>query len=163
MSVPFVKSPRGITDFESDGQRCPRSRPAQTGGQNMFRPEDNLEGYIARDALRQLYLLLLKGRVDGCSLLDFKSATGLSLFDADGCLREELPPITTFLQGLRGLLVSRIEAAVAARTYEVGLETSRAGSFDVRGAPDDLHPSRNRRGDPTPQDRTQGACDTARA
>lgn len=118
----------------------------QTGGQNMFRPEDNLESFYARDALRQLYLLIVNAKVEGCSLLTFESATGLSLLDIDGCLREELPPITTFLnrmlaltidlqnilfEAFEGLLVHRIEAAVAAGTYEIGLETLRAESFAV--------------------------------
>jgi hypothetical protein len=118
----------------------------QTGGQNMFRAEDNLESFYARDALRQLYVLLADGKVEGCSLLAFESATGLSLLDIDGCLREELPPITTFLnrmlaltidlqnilfEAFEGLLVNRIEAAVAAGTYEIGLETLRAESFSV--------------------------------
>jgi hypothetical protein len=40
----------------------------QTGGQGLFRPEDNLESHYARDALRQLYLLLVRGKVEGCSL-----------------------------------------------------------------------------------------------
>ena len=40
----------------------------QTGGQGLFRSEDNLESHYARDALRQLYLLLVTGRVAGCSL-----------------------------------------------------------------------------------------------
>ena len=31
----------------------------QTGGQGLFRPEDNLESHYARDALRQLYLLIV--------------------------------------------------------------------------------------------------------
>ncbi|MFM9973758.1 MAG: strawberry notch-like NTP hydrolase domain-containing protein, partial [Beijerinckiaceae bacterium] len=40
----------------------------QTGGQGLFRAEDNLESFYARDALRQLYLLLVRGKVEGCSL-----------------------------------------------------------------------------------------------
>ena len=40
----------------------------QTGGQGFFRPEDNLESPYARDALRQLYLLLFQGKIEGCSL-----------------------------------------------------------------------------------------------
>src|SRR3546814_7367784 len=55
----------------------------QTGGQNMFRPEDNLESFYARDALRQLYLLIVNAKVEGCSLLTFESATGLSLLDIE--------------------------------------------------------------------------------
>ena len=34
----------------------------QTGGQGLFRPEDNLESHYARDALRQLYVLLVRAR-----------------------------------------------------------------------------------------------------
>ncbi|CAM5593786.1 Strawberry notch helicase C domain-containing protein OS=Sphingobium scionense OX=1404341 GN=GGQ90_003986 PE=4 SV=1 [Sphingobium scionense] len=38
----------------------------QTGGQGLFRPEDNLESWYARDALRQLYRLIFSGKVEGC-------------------------------------------------------------------------------------------------
>ena len=69
----------------------------QTGGQGLFRPEDNLESYYARDALRQLYMMLIAGRVDGCSLSAFESATGLRLLTQEGDVRDELPPINTFL------------------------------------------------------------------
>src|SRR5690606_24927503 len=68
----------------------------QTGGQGLFRPEDNLESAYARDALRQLYQLIAKGKVEGCSLDAFEAATGLKLMDATG-LKDDLPPITTFL------------------------------------------------------------------
>ncbi|WP_218621784.1 strawberry notch C-terminal domain-containing protein, partial [Xanthomonas oryzae] len=53
----------------------------QTGGQGLFRPEDNLESHYARDALRQLYFLLVRGKVEGCSLQRFETATGLKLMD----------------------------------------------------------------------------------
>ena len=117
----------------------------QTGGQGLFRPEDNLESPYARDALRQLYLLLVRGKVDGCSLQAFEEATGLSLMDANG-LKDELPPITTFLnrllaltidlQGvlftaLEQLLNAKIEGAIASGVYDVGLETLQAESFIV--------------------------------
>ena len=117
----------------------------QTGGQNMFRPEDNLESDYARDALRQLYRLLYTGKLDGCSLDDFEAATGLSLSDSEG-LKDELPPITTFLNRMlaltialqeviftafEGLLVRRIEGAIASGVYEIGLETLQAESFVI--------------------------------
>ncbi|PIT04415.1 methylase [Bradyrhizobium nitroreducens] len=117
----------------------------QTGGQGLFRPEDNLESQYGRDALRQLYTLLVRGKVDGCSLERFQDATGLKLTDTNG-LRDELPPITTFLNRLLALtidlqnvlftafeqlLTARIEGAVASGTYDVGLETLRAESFVV--------------------------------
>jgi predicted RNA methylase len=46
----------------------------ETAGQGLFRPEDNLESPYARDALRQLYLLLARGKVEGCSLQRFEEA-----------------------------------------------------------------------------------------
>ncbi|GAA5265274.1 protein strawberry notch [Acidiphilium sp. MT5] len=117
----------------------------QTGGQGLFRPEDNLESHYARDALRQLYWLLVAGKVDGCSLQGFEQATGLKLTDSNG-IRDELPPITTFLNRLLALTIdmqnilftafeqllsARIEGAIASGTYDVGLETLTAESFVV--------------------------------
>ncbi|CAM5616166.1 putative RNA methylase [Aquamicrobium terrae] len=104
-----------------------------------------LESHYARDALRQLYLLLVRGKVEGCSLERFESATGLKLMDSNG-IKDDLPAITTFLnrllaltielQGIlftafEGLLTVRIEGAIASGTYDVGLETLRAESFAV--------------------------------
>jgi P-loop containing NTP hydrolase pore-1/C-terminal domain on Strawberry notch homologue len=117
----------------------------QTGGQGLFRPEDNLESPYARDALRQLYRRLYRGDVVGCSLGAFEDATGLSLTDDNG-LKDELPPITTFLNRLLALTIdmqavlfsafeelldARIEGAITAGVYDLGLETLRAESFRV--------------------------------
>ncbi|WP_426536584.1 strawberry notch-like NTP hydrolase domain-containing protein [Bradyrhizobium sp. McL0615] len=117
----------------------------QTGGQGLFRPEDNLESVYGRDALRQLYMLLVRGKVDGCSLEAFEDATGLKLVDANG-IKDDLPPITTFLNRLLALtiglqnvlftafeqlLIARVEGAIASGIYDVGLETLRAESFVV--------------------------------
>jgi predicted RNA methylase len=119
----------------------------QTGGQGLFRPEDNLESPYARDALRQLYHLLARGKVEGCSLQMFEEATGLSLMDANG-IKDELPPITTFLNRLLALTIdlqgilftafeqlvnARIEGAIACGAYDMGLETLKAESFVVTG------------------------------
>ena len=76
----------------------------QTGGQGLFRPEDNLESSYAHDALRQLYLLIVRGKIDGCSLHRFETATGLKLMDDNG-IKDELPPITTFLNRLLALTI----------------------------------------------------------
>ncbi|MGJ4927153.1 strawberry notch-like NTP hydrolase domain-containing protein [Bradyrhizobium sp. HKCCYLS2038] len=118
----------------------------QTGGQGLFRPEDNLESPHARDALRQFYGLLARGQVGSCSLQRFERATGLKLTDENG-LRDELPPITTFLNRLLALtielqnilftvfeqlLATRIEGAIASGTYDAGLETLRAESFVIK-------------------------------
>jgi len=117
----------------------------QTGGQGLFRPEDNLESDYARDALRQLYLLLVRGKVEGCSLQMFEDATGLKLTDDNG-IKDELPPITTFLNRLLALTIelqgilftafeqllnAKIEGAVASGVYDLGLETLQAESFVV--------------------------------
>ncbi|WP_136661558.1 strawberry notch family protein, partial [Nitratireductor sp. XY-223] len=118
----------------------------QTGGQGLFRAEDNLEGDQARAALRQFYMLLVQGGIEGCSLQRFEEATGLSLTFEGRALKEELPPITTFLNRLLALpivlqntvftafeelLNARIEAAIAAGIHDVGLETIRAESLIV--------------------------------
>jgi hypothetical protein len=118
----------------------------QTGGQGLFRPEDNLESSYARDALRQLYQLIVSGKVADCPLQVFEDATGLKLMDSNG-LRDDLPPITTFLNRLLALtialqnilftafdqlLTARIEGALASGTYDAGLETLRAASFTVK-------------------------------
>ena len=120
----------------------------QTGGQGLFRPEDNLESPYARDALRQLYRRIYRGDVAGCSLGAFEDATGLSLTDNNG-LKDELPPITTFLNRLLALTIDmqavlfaafeelldqRIEGAIAAGVYDLGLEILRAESFRVTDA-----------------------------
>src|SRR5204863_133907 len=117
----------------------------QTGGQGLFRPEDNLESHYARDALRQLYILIVRGKVEGCSLQRFEDTTGLKLMDDNG-IKDELPPITTFLNRLLALtidlqgilftafeqlLTAKIEGAIRSGHYDVGLETLQAESFVV--------------------------------
>ena len=118
----------------------------QTGGQGMFRSEDNLESQYARDALRQFYGLLHAGRIEGCSLETFENITGLSLTSDEGGLKDELPPIQTFLnrmlaltismqnvifEAFEQLLVARVEGAIAAGIYDQGLETITADSMTV--------------------------------
>ncbi|MGC1584626.1 MAG: strawberry notch family protein, partial [Rhodomicrobium sp.] len=51
----------------------------QTGGQGLFRPEDNLESPYARAALLELYARIYRGQVEFSSLEAFESATGLRL------------------------------------------------------------------------------------
>ncbi|RWR09191.1 strawberry notch family protein [Paenirhodobacter populi] len=117
----------------------------QTGGQGLFRAEDNLESPYARDALRQLYILLYRGKVEGCSFERFEAITGLKLTDDNG-IKDDLPPITTFLNRLLALtiemqgvlftafeqlLTAKVEGAIAAGIYDMGLETLQAESFTV--------------------------------
>lgn len=119
----------------------------QTGGQGLFREEDNLESPYAKAALRQLYHALHAGRLDCCSLNDFETHTGLALTDKDGgYLKEDLPPIAQFLNRVLALrielqnalfeefavrLESKIEEAIASGSYEIGVETLKAESFRV--------------------------------
>ncbi|MER9426186.1 strawberry notch family protein [Mesorhizobium sp. M0317] len=118
----------------------------QTGGAGLFRAEDNLESPYARAALRQFYMLLHQGRIEGCSLTTFETVTGLSLTTDQGGLRDELPPITTWLNRLLALrietqnllfevfeqlMAAKIEGAIAAGNYDRGLETITAESIVV--------------------------------
>ncbi len=118
----------------------------QTGGQGLFRSQDNLESDHARAALQQFYRLLHAGQVEGCSLDRFEQATGLDLRHRDGSLREELPPISQFLNRclalpialqnelfarFEALLDARVEAMVAAGTFDTGVETLRAESLMI--------------------------------
>lgn len=118
----------------------------QTGGQGLFRPEDNLESPYARAALIELYTRIYKGQVEFSSLEAFESATGLRIAAKDGAMLDELPPITTFLNRVLALpialqnrffdlfeelLAIRVEGAIATGTYDVGLETLIAESLIV--------------------------------
>ncbi|RWM85616.1 MAG: methylase [Mesorhizobium sp.] len=118
----------------------------QTGGAGLFRAEDNLESPYARAALRQFYTLLHQGKIEGCSLTTFEAVTGLSLTSDEGGLRDELPPITTWLNRLLALrietqnllfevfeqlMTAKIEGAIAAGNYDKGLETITAESIVV--------------------------------
>jgi hypothetical protein len=118
----------------------------QTGGQGLFRADDNLESTYAQTALLQLYQALHAGRIDCCSLATFAEDTGLELTDQDGSLKEDLPPITRFLnrmlvlrielqnalfEAFEARLESQIEGARAAAIYDVGVETLIAESFTI--------------------------------
>ncbi|WP_192248019.1 strawberry notch family protein [Mesorhizobium caraganae] len=118
----------------------------QTGGAGLFRAEDNLESPYARAALRQFYMLLHQGKIEGCSLTTFETVTGLSLTTDEGGLRDELPPITTWLNRLLALrietqnllfevfeqlMTAKVEGAIAAGSFDKGLETIAAESIVV--------------------------------
>ncbi|MDE0379377.1 MAG: strawberry notch family protein, partial [Rhodospirillales bacterium] len=124
-------------------------RDSQTamGGDDtaLFRASDNLESLYAKSALRQFYIALWRGHIEGWSLKDFEEATGLKL-TWEGSLKEDLPPMPQFLNRLLalpideqnqlfGALETRIEAnieiAVEAGTFERGVETIVADSLSV--------------------------------
>ena len=128
------------------GQRD--SQTAMGGGdQTLFRESDNLESLYARAALRQFYMALWRGHIEGWSLADFEEATGLKLVH-EGTLKEDLPPMSRFLNRLLALPIaeqnqlfaaletrieSNIEQAVEAGSFEAGVETVRADSLDIAG------------------------------
>ena len=124
-------------------------RDSQTamGGDDtaLFRASDNLESLYAKSALRQFYIALWRGHIEGWSLKDFEEATGLKL-TWEGNLNEDLPPMPQFLNRLLalpideqnqlfGALEARIEAnieiAIEAGTFERGVETIVADSLSV--------------------------------
>lgn len=118
----------------------------QTGGQGLFRPEDNLESAYAYAALNTFYWQMIRGKIPECSLAEFQDITGLSLIANDGAVSERLPPMHTFLNRLLALridlqnalfhhleeiLAGKIEAAIADGSYEIGLETITAESLVI--------------------------------
>lgn len=118
----------------------------QTGSQNLFDSADNLESEHARDALGEWFHLLYRGKLRSVSLEHFQTMTGLVLCDEAGQLLERLPPIHRWLNrilALRiatqnmifeeflGLVEDRIEAARAAGTLDLGIETIRVKQVTV--------------------------------
>lgn len=118
----------------------------QTGGQGLFRPEDNLESPYARTALNVFYQQIILGKIPECSLADFEDVTGLKLSIDLGAVRSEMPPMHTFLNRmlalkiemqnalfahLENILAGIIEHAISEGRYEIGLETITAHSLIV--------------------------------
>ena len=127
--------------------RGQRNSQTAMGGDDtaLFRASDNLESLYAKSALRQFYIALWRGHIEGWSLKDFEEATGLKL-TWEGNLKEDLPPMSQFLNRLLalpideqnqlfGALETRIEAnieiAIEAGTFERGVETIVADSLSV--------------------------------
>lgn len=119
----------------------------ETGSQNIFKQEDNLESIYARISLQNLYYAIYRGQLSCCSLEQFETMTGLQLQSKDSCtLKQDLPPMTQFLNRLLALpiklqnqlfaafelrLAQAIETAKANGTYEVGVEILKAESLTI--------------------------------
>ena len=118
----------------------------QTGGQGLFDPRDNLESEFARESLVQWFGLLFAGKLRSVTFAEFQRLTGLRLEGGNGGLTEDLPPIQRWLNrilALRiamqnaifdeylGLIEARVEAARAAGTLDVGVETIKAERLTI--------------------------------
>lgn len=118
----------------------------QAGDQGIFSARDNLESTEATIALRQFYTDLNRGEVEGITIAEFEKQTGLQLRKQDdegrtSGMREDLPPITQFLNRLLSLKIDaqnavfnafsdRLDAVIEARSQagvlDAGLETVKA-------------------------------------
>ena len=76
----------------------------QTGGQGLFRPEDNLESALCPRCAAPALSAARARQGRGLLARRFEDATGLKLMDANG-IKDELPPITTFLNRLLALTI----------------------------------------------------------
>jgi len=74
----------------------------QAAGNDLFSEQDNMESRQARDALKQLFRDIRKGRINGLSLQAFEDQTGLTLNNSDGSEKsdDELPTMERFLNRL---------------------------------------------------------------
>ena len=118
----------------------------QTGSQGLFRAEDSLESPVARSALRQFYMAMIFGKATSIGHDAFEAVTGLSLTTNDGAVREDLPPMSQFLnrllalridmqnailEELTGIIAERTVMAREAGTLDVGVETIRADTLTL--------------------------------
>jgi hypothetical protein len=118
----------------------------ETGSQGLFREEDNLESVYARAALRDLFTTIAHGKLECCPLQAFEDATGLKLHDNEGLIKQELPPVSQFLNRVLALrielqnalfdefemrIITRIEQAKEGGYFEVGVETLKADGFSL--------------------------------
>lgn len=119
-----------------------------TANQGMFTASDNLESEYASDAVYDLFMDMYRGKIKE---LDFATTThelGIELVDEEGKLNEsKIPPVPKFLNRLLSLTRDRQEvvfnefntrlenlvaAAVAAGTFDAGMETLPALSVEVK-------------------------------
>lgn len=118
----------------------------QTGGQNLFDPADNLESTYAKEALNRWFGLLFTGKLEAVTLARFEELTGLSIEGPDGGMTDDLPTIQRWLNRILalpialqngifdeflGLVEARIDAARAAGTLDLGVETIAVEHFEV--------------------------------
>lgn len=113
----------------------------RTGDQGMFGLQDNLESDEAKAGLTQLFRDIHGGRVEGFTTDDLAEQMGLYIENPDGSLKDELPPMTQFLNRVLSLKVNDqnrvfnefatrfrdiVDRAAAAGTLDAGTETYKA-------------------------------------
>ena len=106
----------------------------ETGGQGMFREEDNLESPIARQALRGFYADLAHDKATAMRYATFVEWTALKLTDGEGILLEELPPIQRFLNRVLALPIHMQNALFEEFMERIATQTARAreaGTLDL--------------------------------
>ncbi|MCX7561555.1 strawberry notch family protein [Sulfitobacter sp. F26204] len=106
----------------------------ETGGQGMFREEDNLESPIARHALRGLYADLAHDRASSMRYETFTEWTALNLMDGEGVLLDDLPPIQRFLNRVLALPIHMQNALFEEFMERIATQTARAreaGTLDL--------------------------------
>ncbi len=118
----------------------------QTGGQNLFDPDDNLESIYAKEALTRWFGLLFTGKLEAVSLARFQELSGLTIEAPDGSMVDDLPTIQRWLNRILalpidlqnaifdeylGLVEARVDAARQAGTLDLGLETLAVEDFTV--------------------------------
>ena len=123
----------------------------QTGSQGLFSEKDNLEGPMARDAMREFYKGLLAGEMEGLEWKEVLSQMGMldKIADEYGNIldNDESTKVTRFLNRILSLstsmqnrvfqefsnrLETMVEAAIARGTLDTGLENYRADSVEIQ-------------------------------
>lgn len=118
----------------------------QAAGQDIFDDSNNLESPYAHKALHFLYERIVGDRIEGCTLAEFEDSTGLKLTDHQGYKKQEMPPMSTFLNRLLALPIGQqnllftafdtlhqglIEEAKEQGSYESGLEVLKGDTFKL--------------------------------
>lgn len=106
----------------------------ETGGQGMFRAEDNLESTEAKDALTTFYRDVVAGRAGSITIGTLQEQMGLRIVDEHGQMYDNLPPISQFLNRLLALKVdeqNRVFTALQER-IDTATEIARTnGTLDM--------------------------------
>lgn len=106
----------------------------ETGGQGMFREEDNLESPIARQALRGFYADLAHDKAACMRYATFTEWSALKLTDGEGVLLDDLPPIQRFLNRVLALPIHMQNALFEEFMERIATQTARAreaGTLDL--------------------------------